>query len=189
MTQVVERINKEMTIEEILGGFPQKSQKLAQEITNAGLHCVGCQAATWETLEAGMLGHGYAEEEIDSLVKKLNAVLDQKADLTTITLTESAAEKYKGILAEEDKEGWGLRFGDKAGGCSGFEYILDYSQKARPDDEIFHSSGVEIHVNKQMVSRLLGCEIDYIDGLNGAGFKITNPHAKGSCGCGKSQSY
>jgi len=188
-TQAFEKITKEMTIEEILGGFPQKSQKLAQEITNAGLHCVGCQAATWETLEGGMLGHGYAQEEIDTLVSKLNAVLAQKVDANTITLTSSAAEKFKAILAEEGKSGWGLRFGDKAGGCSGFEYILDYSQKAKEDDEIFHGDGVEIHVNKQMVSRLLGCEIDYIDGLNGAGFKITNPNAKGSCGCGKSQSY
>lgn len=188
-TQAFEKITKEMTIEEILGGFPQKSQKLAQEITNAGLHCVGCQAATWETLEGGMLGHGYAQEEIDTLVNKLNAVLAQKVDANTITITTSAAEKFKAILAEEGKSGWGLRFGDKAGGCSGFEYILDYSQKAKEDDEIFQGPGVEIHVNKQMVSRLLGCEIDYIDGLNGAGFKITNPNAKGSCGCGKSQSY
>ncbi len=189
MTQVVEKISKEMTIEEILGKFPQKSQKLAQEITNAGLHCVGCQAATWETLEGGMLGHGYAMEEIDGLVARLNAILAQKADLSTISLTASAASKYKGILAEEGKEGWGLRFGDKAGGCSGFEYILDYSQKAKDDDEIFISEGVEVHVNRSMVSRLLGCEIDYVDGLNGAGFKITNPNARGSCGCGKSQSY
>jgi iron-sulfur cluster assembly accessory protein len=189
MTQVVEKISKDMTIEEILGKFPQKSQKLAQEITNAGLHCVGCQAATWETLEGGMLGHGYAIEEIDGLVDRLNAILAQKADLSTITITASAASKYKAILAEEGKEGWGLRFGDKAGGCSGFEYILDYSQKAKADDEIFVSEGVEVHVNQSMVSRLLGCEIDYVDGLNGAGFKITNPNARGSCGCGKSQSY
>jgi len=190
MTQIIDKISKEMTIEEILGKFPQKSQKIAQEITNAGLHCVGCQAATWETLEGGMLGHGYPEEDIDTLVSKLNAILSEEVDLNTISLTAAAARKYKAILAEEGKEGWGLRFGDKAGGCSGFEYIIDYSQKAKEDDQIFPSSeGVEIHVNKQMVSRLLGCEIDYIDGLNGAGFKITNPNAKGSCGCGKSQSY
>ncbi|MCX6990936.1 MAG: iron-sulfur cluster assembly accessory protein [Chlamydiae bacterium] len=190
MTQIIDKISKEMTIEEILGKFPQKSQKIAQEITNAGLHCVGCQAATWETLEGGMLGHGYPEEDIDTLVSKLNAILSQEVDVNTISLTTSAARKYKAILAEEGKEGWGLRFGDKAGGCSGFEYIIDYSQKAKEDDQIFPSSeGVEIHVNKQMVSRLLGCEIDYLDGLNGAGFKITNPNAKGSCGCGKSQKY
>jgi iron-sulfur cluster assembly accessory protein len=183
------QISREMTIEEILGGFPAKSQKLAQEITNAGLHCVGCQAATWETLEAGMLGHGFLEEEIDQLVARLNQILAEKVDLTTIQLTKRAADKFLQILKEEGKTSWGLRFGDKAAGCSGFEYVLDYSEKANADDEIFTSHGVQIHVNKKIVSRLLGSEIDYIDGLNGSGFKVTNPNAKGSCGCGKSQSY
>jgi iron-sulfur cluster assembly protein len=184
-----QEITREMTIEEILSSFPQKSQKLAQEMTNTGLHCVGCQAATWETLEAGMLGHGYSEEELIQLIDRLNKILAQEVDLSTITLTSRAAEKYKEILKEEGKEGWGLRFGDKAGGCSGFEYVLDYSPSAKQEDQIFLSEGVEIHVHKQMVGRLLGCEIDYIDGLNGSGFKISNPNAKGSCGCGKSQSY
>jgi len=183
------KITRDMTIEEIFSRFPHKSQKLAQEITNSGLHCVGCQAATWETLEAGMLGHGFAEEEIDKLVGRLNAILEEEIDLNTISLTKRAADKYRGILAEEGKEGWGLRFGDRAAGCSGFEYVLDYSEKAKSDDQIFLSQGIEIHVNKQMASRLLGSEIDYVDGLNGSGFKISNPNAKGSCGCGKSQSY
>jgi iron-sulfur cluster assembly accessory protein len=183
------QVRRDMTIEEILGGFPNKSQKLAQEITNAGLHCVGCQAATWETLEAGMLGHGFPEEEIDRLVDRLNDILSEPVDLSTIRLTKRAAEKYKEILADEGKEGWGLRFGDKAAGCSGFEYILDYSEKAKSDDETFSAHGVQIHVNKKLVSRLMGSEIDYIDGLQGSGFKVTNPNAKGSCGCGKSQSY
>lgn len=190
MTESVkECVRRDMTIEEILGRFPQKSQKLAQEITNAGLHCVGCQAATWETLEAGMLGHGFAEEEIDLLVERLNQILAEPMDTTSIRLTKRAAEKYRQILAEDEKVGWGLRFGDKAAGCSGFEYVLDYSEKAKADDEIFLSHGVEIHVNKKVASRLMGSEIDYIDGLNGSGFKVTNPNAKGSCGCGKSQSY
>jgi len=82
-----------------------------------------------------------------------------------------------------------LRFADKAAGCSGFEYVLDYSEKATSEDEIFTSHGVEVHVNKKIVSRLIGSQIDYVDGLNGSGFKISNPNAKGSCGCGKSQSY
>lgn len=182
-------VRRDMTIEEILGSFPSKSQKLAQEITSAGLHCVGCQAATWETLEAGMLGHGFAEAEIDRLVNRLNAILSEPVDLSTIQLTKRAAEKYSEILADEGKKGWGLRFGDKAAGCSGFEYVLDYSEKAKPDDQIFASHGVEIHVNKKIVNRLMGSEIDYVDGLHGSGFKVTNPNAKGSCGCGKSQSY
>lgn len=184
-----ERISRQMTIEEIFSSFPNKSQKLAQEITNTGLQCVGCQAATWETLEAGMLGHGFPEAAIDELVKKLNGILEEKSDATTISMTKRAAEKYKKILAEDGKEGWHLRFGDKAAGCSGFEYVLDYSQKAKPTDTTFTSHGIEIHVETAAVSRLLGSEIDYVEGLNGSGFKISNPNVKTSCGCGKSQSY
>lgn len=183
------RITREMTIEEIFTSFPHKSQKLAQEITNAGLHCVGCQAATWETLEAGMLGHGFPESAIEQLLGKLNAILEEKVDNSTISMTKRAAEKYKKILAEDGREGWHLRFGDRAAGCSGFEYVLDYSQKAKPTDRVFHAEGIEIHVDESAVSRLLGSEIDYVDGLNGSGFKISNPNAKSSCGCGKSQSY
>lgn len=183
------QITRQMTIEEIFSSFPQKSQKLAQEITNTGLQCVGCQASTWETLEAGMLGHGYSEEEIDELVFRLNSILEEEIDETTITITKKAAEKYCSILEDEGKQGWGLRFGDKAAGCSGFEYVLDYSQKAKEDDKVFVCHGLEIHVNEKMVERLLGSEIDFVDGLNGSGFKISNPNVKGSCGCGKSQSY
>jgi iron-sulfur cluster assembly protein len=184
-----QKISKEMTIEEIFSHFPHKSQKLAQEMTNSGLHCVGCGAAVWETLEAGMLSHGFPEEEIDEMVDRLNTILSQESDLSTITLTKRAADKYRQILKEEGKEGWGLRFGDKAAGCSGFEYVLAYSEKAEEGDEVFLSEGIEIHVNATDVSRFLGVEIDYVDGLNGAGFKISNPKAKGSCSCGKSQSY
>jgi iron-sulfur cluster assembly protein len=186
---VKQTIARDMTIEEILSSSPHKSQKLAQEITNAGLQCVGCQAATWETLEAGMLGHGFSDAAIDALVDKLNAVLAEESDLNTIQMTKRAADKFLSILREEKKEGWGLRFGDRAAGCSGFEYTLDYSEKAKADDKVFTSHGLEIHVTQNMVSRLLGSEIDFIDGLNGSGFKISNPNAKGSCGCGKSQSY
>lgn len=183
------KIDKDMTIEEIFSSFPQKSQKLAAEMTAAGLHCVGCQASTWETLEAGMLGHDYTEDEIEELIDRLNAILEQDADPNTITLTPSAANKYKEILADEGKEGWGLRFADKAAGCSGFEYVLDYSKEPKKDDVVFVSQGVPIHVSQSALERLIGSEIDYIDGLHGAGFKITNPNAKSSCGCGKSQSY
>lgn len=182
-------ITREMTIEDILNQFPHKSQKLAQEMTQSGLHCVGCQAATWETLEAGVLGHGFSEQDLLKLLSRLNKILEEESDPNAIVLTQRAAEKYRSILEEEGKEGYGLRFGDQAGGCSGFEYILDYSPKAEPDDIVFTSHQVEVHINKNQLPRLLGSEIDYVDGLNGSGFKISNPNARGSCGCGKSQSY
>lgn len=178
-----------MTIEEILKSFPQKSQKLAQELTRSGLHCVGCGAATWETLESGVLGHGFTETDLHGLMGRLNTILEEQSDPESIVLTERAAEKFAEILKEEGKTGYGLRFGDKAGGCSGFEYVLDYSPKATEEDVVFVSHGIEVHVEKQRLPRLIGSEIDYIDGLNGSGFKISNPNARGGCGCGKSQSY
>jgi len=182
-------ISRQMTIEDIFKRFPSKSQKLAQEITNAGLHCVGCSAATWETLEAGMYSHGMSDEQIDGLVHKLNQVLAEKEDLTTITITERAAKKYIEILTEEGKAGWGLRFGERAAGCSGFEYFLDYSEKAKPGDLLLESQGIQIHIHHKSADRLMGSVIDFVDGLNGAGFKITNPNVKASCGCGNSHGY
>src|SRR5271167_2092551 len=112
--ETAQKVSKEMTIEEIFSRFPHKSQKLAQEMTNSGLHCVGCGAAVWETLEAGMLSHGFSQEEVDEMVDRLNAILSQNSDFSTITLTKRAADKYRQVLKEEGKEGWGLRFGDKA---------------------------------------------------------------------------
>jgi len=184
-----ETINSQMTIESILGMFPNKAQKLSQEITNAGLHCVGCGAATWETLEQGMKSHGKTDEQIQKLVSRLNNLLNEPVDLSTITLTEKAAKKLIHILAEEGKEGWGLRFDEQMAGCSGFEYILDFSEKANDDDDTFVSQGIQIHVNKKKLARLLGCEIDFVEGLHSTGFKISNPNAKASCGCGSSHGY
>ena len=183
------KIDRQMTIEDILSMFPYKAQKLSQEITNAGLHCVGCHAATWETLEAGMLSHGMDDAAINKLVGRLNALLDEEIDLSTITITNRAAKKYLEILAEEGKQGWGLRFAEKMAGCNGFEYALDYSEKALDNDTVFESAGIEIHINKNMVSRLLGSEIDFVDGLQGSGFKVSNPNVRSSCGCGTSHGY
>lgn len=184
-----QKIDRLMTIEQILSMFPYKAQRLSQEITNAGLHCVGCSAATWETLEGGMMGHGMNNEQIERLVDRLNALLDEPVNHTTITMTKRAAQKFMQILEEEGKQGWGLRFAEKMAGCSGFEYVLDYSEKALPDDVTFESHGIQIHVNNKMVDRLLGSEIDFVDGLQGSGFKISNPNVKSSCGCGKSYGY
>jgi iron-sulfur cluster assembly accessory protein len=182
-------IHKDMTIEDIFKVYPHKSQKLAQEMTNAGLHCVGCSAATWETLEAGSLGHGMERDELDTLIGRMNAILAEKENLTTITMTPKAAKKFLDILAEDGKTGWGLRFGEKAAGCSGFEFFLDYSEKAKPEDVVIESNGIAIHVHNKSINRLMGSVIDYVDGLNGAGFKISNPNVKASCGCGNSHGY
>lgn len=185
------KIHRQMTIEEILGMFPYKAQRLSQEITNAGLHCVGCHAAVWETLEAGMYSHGKTDEQIDQLLRNLNALLEEEIDATTIHLTPRAASKFLEILSEEGKQGWGMRFAEEMAGCNGFEYVLDFSEKADEDDKVFLSHGIEIHVKKAMLGRLLGSEIDFLHGSlrSGSGFKISNPNVRTACGCGTSHNY
>ncbi|MCH9609429.1 MAG: Iron-sulfur cluster insertion protein ErpA [Chlamydiales bacterium] len=185
-----ETITPQMTIADIFSKFPSKSQRLAQAMTNAGLHCTSCNAATWETLEAGMLGHGMSADASEKLLNDLNKILKEEIDLNNITLTPRAAEKFRQFAKEEGLDTVALRFGDTAGGCGGFQYILDFETAApTEEDKTFESEGIQIHIKKAMLGRLLGSVIDYVDGLQGAGFKISNPNVKRSCGCGSSQDY
>ncbi len=182
-------IHAEMTIADIISKFPAKSQRMAQALTNAGLHCTSCSAATWETLSAGMIGHGMGEVQIERLVAELNEILAEKVDLDTITVTPLAAEKFMMFAQQEGFEKCYLRFGDMAGGCGGFQYLLDFCEAPEADDVTYNTSGITVCVKKSIVGRLLGSVIDYVDGLHGSGFKISNPQVKSSCGCGSSQNY
>lgn len=188
MSANTETISKEMTIQEIFSSFPSKAQKLALELSKAGLNCVGCSSSTWETLESGVLRHGYGEKELEDLLKKLNAILAEVSDTSTITLTERAAEKFKSFCEAEGKPNLALRFDERPAGCSGFEYVLEFSEVASDEDVVFHSNGVDIHVYVSALDRLQGCEIDYVEGLQ-SGFKISNPNVRSSCGCGSSHGY
>lgn len=182
-------ITKEMTIEEIFEAYPERGEELAHILTRFGLHCLGCSAAAWETLEAGVFSHGLTEEVLEEMLEELNTAISKDFDRTTITLTKAAAHKFRALGKAEGKEDWALRFSDQAAGCSGFEYILDFSEEASPNDTIFECEGIEIHVDKEVLPRLLGAEIDYLDGLNTSGFKVSNPNSRTSCSCGSSHSY
>lgn len=182
-------ISAQMTISEIFANFPEKSQRLAQEMANFGLQCAGCSAANTETLEVGVLSHGYTPQDLELLMSKMQEILDEPLNSTTIAFTKRGAERFKQVLISENKQGYGLRLSDKPGGCGGFEYVLDFSEKASDSDEVFHSHGIEIHVAKDKLGRLIGAQVDFVDGLNGSGFKISNPNVQGSCSCGRSQSY
>ena len=185
-----ETIDRQMTISDIISKFPAKSQRMAQAMTNAGLHCTSCSAATWETLEAGMMGHGMGEDEIERLVAELNQILAEEINMENITVTPLAAEKFRLFAKQEGfSEAACLRFGDMAGGCGGFQYLLDFCEEPEKEDAIYVSEGIKICIRKNLVGRLLGSVIDYVDGLNGSGFKVSNPNVKSSCGCGHSQNY
>jgi iron-sulfur cluster assembly protein len=183
-------ITRQMSVAEIFARFPHKAQRLSSILSGAGLECGGCHGPTSESLEAIALGSGFEESEIEELERQLNGSLEEpEPPRDAITLTSRAAAKYRAILDEEKKVGWGIRFEEQAGGCNGFEYLLDYSQKAREGDVVFVSEGVEIHVPKNIVNRLVGSEIDFVDGLRGSGFKVSNPNVKSCCGCGSSHGY
>jgi iron-sulfur cluster insertion protein len=103
-----------------------------------------------------------------------------------ITVTTQAATKIKDIkTAQAASEDTGLRVRVVGGGCSGFQYQLVFDTP-QTGDQVFESDGVKVVVDPKSFLYLVGTEIDYVDGLNGAGFTMKNPNAKGGCGCGSS---
>jgi iron-sulfur cluster assembly protein len=105
---------------------------------------------------------------------------------TAVTLSEAAAEKIKQLTAaDENAEEQALRVAVKGGGCSGFQYALALD-KPKADDHVFEHSGVAVVVDKVSMQFVFGSEVDYVDGLQGAGFTVNNPNVVAACGCGSS---
>ncbi len=103
-----------------------------------------------------------------------------------LTLTPKAAEKVKEIQDAEGLHDQGLRVKVVGGGCSGFSYDLFFEDETTDLDQQFESFGVPLYVDMMSFQYLEGTEIDYVEGLHGAGFKFLNPQAKATCGCGSS---
>ena len=103
-----------------------------------------------------------------------------------ITVTEAAAEKIRGLIEKEGTAQSGLRMGIVGGGCSGFQYNLAFESNAGEMDQVIETAGVKVFVDAKSCLYLNGVTLDYADGLMGAGFKIENPNAKTTCGCGES---
>ena len=105
-----------------------------------------------------------------------------------ITLTDTAARKVKELLEAEGATDLALRVAVRPGGCSGFSYEMFFDGDFAADDEKaeFGTDPVSVVVDPASAQLLLGATLDYKDGLNQAGFAITNPNASRSCGCGQS---
>ena len=103
-----------------------------------------------------------------------------------VGLTAKAAEKVREIRGEENIEDtYALRLKVQGGGCSGFSYDL-YFDLPQDIDHTFEVHGVKLLCDQMSLMYLMGTEIDYVEGLHGAGFKFVNPNAKSTCGCGSS---
>jgi iron-sulfur cluster assembly accessory protein len=105
--------------------------------------------------------------------------------LPGVSLTESAAQQVREIIGTANPEGKGLRIYVETGGCSGMSYAMEIASRKEGDAE-FDCHGAKLFVEDRGFVYLAGSVIDYKDGLSGAGFRITNPNAKQTCGCGKS---
>ena len=103
-----------------------------------------------------------------------------------VTLTETAAERVRDIMAKAENPYIGLRVGVKNGGCAGQEYVLEYAETADPLDEIVEDKGVRILIEPKAVLFLLGSEIDYEVTRLASKFVFHNPNETDACGCGES---
>ena len=103
---------------------------------------------------------------------------------SAVTLTDTAAEKIRDLVAASETE-QALRVAVKGGGCSGFQYALALDAR-KSDDHVFEHNGVAVVVDKVSMQFVFGSQVDYIDGLQGAGFTVNNPNVVAACGCGSS---
>ena len=103
-----------------------------------------------------------------------------------ITLTDSAAKKVKQLLADEGADDLALRVAVRPGGCSGFSYEMFFDGDISADDQTATFGEVKVVVDAASSQLLVGASLDYQDGLQEAGFKINNPNATRTCGCGNS---
>ncbi|MBI4895484.1 MAG: iron-sulfur cluster assembly accessory protein [Candidatus Aenigmarchaeota archaeon] len=192
MTQL---ITKDMTVGEVIMKYPN----VVDILQSFGLHCVGCQVNTYETIEQGTVGHGMSKEEMENMIIEANDYLNKNgtgADREiesehtanandVVVLTQSAATKVKSFMQQDGGDKI-LKVSVNPGGCAGFTYGMAFEEHPEENEMVFEQNGVKIAVDKAISREITGLTIDYVDSLQGSGFKISNPKAKASCGCGKS---
>lgn len=103
-----------------------------------------------------------------------------------VTLSDSAAKKVADLLDQEGSDELALRVAVRAGGCSGYSYEMYFDSEIASDDIVGVQGGVKVVVDAESAELLKGSTLDYADGLQGAGFHLSNPNATRTCGCGSS---
>lgn len=111
--------------------------------------------------------------------------MDTIAEKSIVNVTIRAAEEVRSLLANAENAGKHMRFYVEQGGCSGMQYGMVFDEK-RDGDLVTEQDGVTVLVDPVSADFLRGTVVDFSDAMTGGGFKISNPNAKQSCGCGKS---
>ena len=188
-------VTEDVTVGDVIFKWPE----VAEIFGKYGLSCIGCSVNTMEAVGVGARGHGMTEENIQAMLKEANEFVSKKEsgenahveggkamEFIEPKLTENAAKKVLDLMKNQNKSNSLLKFGVHAGGCSGYTYSLEFAEAASPEDIILEQHGVKIAISRKGMEKISGTQIDFVDSLQGSGFKITNPQAKSSGGCGKS---
>jgi len=113
-------------------------------------------------------------------------MLVEQVQTDSITLTPAAAEAVNDLLTKRNLTGYALRVFVSGGGCSGFQYGMALENQIRDTDLSYEMHGVKVVIDEISIDYLRGATVDYVDTMMGTGFKIENPNAVASCGCGNS---
>jgi iron-sulfur cluster assembly accessory protein len=116
----------------------------------------------------------------------VDKALETSIPIQEVSLTQAAAQRVASLLEERGLPDHALRVFISGGGCSGLQYGMALEGEPRPDDLEFTSGGVRVLIDPMSIGYMAGATIDYVDDLMGSGFKIENPQAVASCGCGHS---
>ncbi len=175
----------------LIGDLVEAHPEIIDTLLSYGVHCIGCDVSPYEPLGDGFRSHGMGDSEIKDAIEKLNVIIsnhtEQPINLPTkldLTVTEAALGKIKDFCSKNAKKG--LRVGIKRGGCSGYSYVLELADAPKAHDIVLEEKGATLFIDASSAEQLDGAEIDYVDSLQGAGFKIKNPQASKGCGCGNS---
>ena len=180
-----ELIHKDMTVGEAVEKYPQ----VAEIFTRYGLHCVGCGAAYYETIEEGTLGHGMPQETMKAMLEEANKFVQEsqvEANPDGLTLTPSAISRVKTMMQKQGMQGKYFRIGVTSGGCSGKSYSSKFDATCNTEDQVQEMDGVKVIITKSALQDLQGSTIDFVETIDSSSFKIRNPNAKRTCGCGSS---
>ena len=112
--------------------------------------------------------------------------MNATAEMNPFNFTDSAANKVKALIEEEGNPELKLRVFVTGGGCSGFQYGFTFDEVTNEDDMVMEKNGVTLLVDPMSMQYMMGAEVDYTEGLEGAQFVIKNPNATSTCGCGSS---
>lgn len=186
MPPKIPKIHKDMVVGEVVGMFPEA----ADIISSYGLHCVGCHANAFETLEQGLLGHGYPEQQLHKLIDELNEYAEElnqevpkklpaKAKQMKISVTPFALKKIQEIAQKQERKNIFLRVEVRRAGDA-YKYTLNFIDEAekQTSEKTFDFAKGKVHIvaDQWDHEKLNGLKIDYVIEEDREGFKMKNPN-------------